>query len=679
MSTALPNERRSAIISVSTLCGIVNATIPYDTGTDFQNESRDQNQEERREVVEAVVEAPTRPQKKRKRGKEEAEERELVRIDAECVLQESESCTSEEVKSILDLSLCQICFEIPLEPMNCCGDQRHVFCRGCLESSLQRKRECPSCRSRNVRLSHSETISWNLRRLRVSCPTFSHFVHDSPCRWKGSLDEVKEHLRFDCRIQKCDICSFVGELETHTTDVCLGCEMSRFGCNYVSSTRENIELHRFTCSMSSIVLSNVVCMRSNEKLWYPQIVNELIGRQVEKGYPLETLYLAIDILKRSLLSNHASKSLSSLMNRAVGFLNILNEENGAQFLASGQSSTFTLYSCFCHFKEIFSLDERSQLLASYYLECTLQNSFAFFWDKDIIVLAVFSLVEDTRENQSASAFSKELELECKDSKREEILRCKNFLKRQLHMRYPQKEFQLDEVHRKYLSPAKLQVSREAVPYFAFSGFSEDQLERIGNHRACFLCELDICAERFEMTDSLFWNAMSILDRYVSRVDGTLRTKICGKQNKSRQPTFSDFELVSCCVFIANESREKSEGINRDFVHMRLHKEMNKYNVFMDDIKKSLEYEVNVETIYGATERLIDRCPALFGKSARSSLQLAHNYSRDTFFLRFPPEKVACSFLLAGLKKHKKEWRSILKQICSFEEEELLRIFSLPDK
>ena len=86
---------------------------------------------------------------------------------------------------------CSICDEVFNNPMRLnCG---HTFCYGCISDWMKRQAICPNCRVNIVESEISrDLLAFNLiEELEVSCNN-----GNIGCPWKGSLSNLKNHLKF---------------------------------------------------------------------------------------------------------------------------------------------------------------------------------------------------------------------------------------------------------------------------------------------------------------------------------------------------------------------------------------------------------------------------------------------------------------------------------------------------
>ena len=102
-------------------------------------------------------------------------------------------CESDEAH-LGDLT-CSICLEIFVEPMQC--KQGHVFCKACIEKTLEEKEECPMDRSKLLKadLSRALVVENLIGRTRVRCPHASQHTDGAEhCDWLGPVSERRTHV-----------------------------------------------------------------------------------------------------------------------------------------------------------------------------------------------------------------------------------------------------------------------------------------------------------------------------------------------------------------------------------------------------------------------------------------------------------------------------------------------------
>ena len=175
-------------------------------------------------------------------------------------------CQSNE-EHLGDLT-CSICLEIFVEPMQC--KQGHVFCKACIEKTLEEKEECPMDRSKLLKadLSRALVVENLIGRTRVRCPHASQHTDGAEhCDWLGPVSERQEHLDDECR---------------HTLVPCPhdGCEVSvqrRVVSEHAASCEQRVEAcercgeggavsqraqHEEECPMGTVVCPRAGCEAS---------------------------------------------------------------------------------------------------------------------------------------------------------------------------------------------------------------------------------------------------------------------------------------------------------------------------------------------------------------------------------------------------------------------------------
>jgi hypothetical protein len=128
---------------------------------------------------------------------------------------------------------CPICTMVSIDPVQLPCQCPTVFCRGHLQTALERKSECPTCRApaRRRQIASLPTLLQNMyNAMAVRCGV------DERCKAKITIERVKHHERHECRF----------------VQVC--CENS--GCPYAKSEsgllRRDLSKHMRKCKYSSV-------------------------------------------------------------------------------------------------------------------------------------------------------------------------------------------------------------------------------------------------------------------------------------------------------------------------------------------------------------------------------------------------------------------------------------------
>ena len=103
------------------------------------------------------------------------------------------------VDAVDDDFVCPVCLEVFVEPMQC--KEGHVFCKVCIEKTLQMKEECPMDRSKlqMADLGRVRALENMISRKRVRCPHASQHTDDADgCAWEGKVSERQKHLGDEC-------------------------------------------------------------------------------------------------------------------------------------------------------------------------------------------------------------------------------------------------------------------------------------------------------------------------------------------------------------------------------------------------------------------------------------------------------------------------------------------------
>ena len=184
---------------------------------------------------------------------------------------------------------CSICLEIFVEPMQC--KQGHVFCKACIEKTLEEKEECPMDRSKLqvADLGRALVVETIMDRMRVHCP---HADGSKHCDWVGKVSERQAHTNDECghtlvpcphdgcevsvqrrvvsehaasceqRVEACERCS-AGIVVAHRAQHEEECPMKRVacpldGCGALNRRKETAE-HEAVCPMMQVECAFEVC------------------------------------------------------------------------------------------------------------------------------------------------------------------------------------------------------------------------------------------------------------------------------------------------------------------------------------------------------------------------------------------------------------------------------------
>ena len=80
--------------------------------------------------------------------------------------------------------VCPICTDVLDQPHSCCS-QGHVFCRDCLDQSLERRERCPTCREAAGSVVRQRPLEGIIAKLRIRCPHADD--EDEPARPAGRM------------------------------------------------------------------------------------------------------------------------------------------------------------------------------------------------------------------------------------------------------------------------------------------------------------------------------------------------------------------------------------------------------------------------------------------------------------------------------------------------------------
>lgn len=150
---------------------------------------------------------------------------------------------------------CQICLGASMEA-TVTEDCGHLFCRDCIETAMERKKECPVCRAA---LSLAELRKDVRAQRRVMSLTTACFNKRSGCPWKGVYSDLEKHN---------DKCEFAT----------VKCPFAQHGCDAIV-TRKSVQDHMTTSVPQHLLLvCNAVTRLSEENLAMQQEL-ELLQRE----------------------------------------------------------------------------------------------------------------------------------------------------------------------------------------------------------------------------------------------------------------------------------------------------------------------------------------------------------------------------------------------------------------
>eukprot|EP01006_Ploeotia_vitrea_P047453 TRINITY_DN67129_c7_g3_i1.p1 TRINITY_DN67129_c7_g3~~TRINITY_DN67129_c7_g3_i1.p1 ORF type:complete len:286 (+),score=3.14 TRINITY_DN67129_c7_g3_i1:69-926(+) len=153
---------------------------------------------------------------------------------------------------------CGICFNAAKDAAVTeeCG---HLFCKQCILQALERKKECPVCRTP---LSY-ELVRKDVRTQRkiLGLPVFC-FNKKGGCAWKGCLSDLDKH---------CDKCEYAT----------VKCPFTPHGCEFVV-TRKTLSDHIQTNSTSHLLLLCTALAKLQEEVMAIQQELDIIQRSDER-------------------------------------------------------------------------------------------------------------------------------------------------------------------------------------------------------------------------------------------------------------------------------------------------------------------------------------------------------------------------------------------------------------
>ena len=97
--------------------------------------------------------------------------------------------------------ICPICQDV-IHEASLIEDCGHHFCSDCLARSLQKKKECPICRTTEIKCAPNKQLDRKINQFRVRCPNYvdneEEANHERGCKWEGELSDLMNHLDRDC-------------------------------------------------------------------------------------------------------------------------------------------------------------------------------------------------------------------------------------------------------------------------------------------------------------------------------------------------------------------------------------------------------------------------------------------------------------------------------------------------
>uniref|UniRef100_A0A0G4HI73 RING-type domain-containing protein n=1 Tax=Chromera velia CCMP2878 TaxID=1169474 RepID=A0A0G4HI73_9ALVE len=102
-------------------------------------------------------------------------------------------------------AICAICLDYLEDPQEVGCEARHVFCGPCIETVLQERKPCPSCRGHFSKTQRAPALLRNLiEEVQWKCLNFA-----SNCAFTGTKKELEKHIDSECPEQE-TACPFEG-------------------------------------------------------------------------------------------------------------------------------------------------------------------------------------------------------------------------------------------------------------------------------------------------------------------------------------------------------------------------------------------------------------------------------------------------------------------------------------
>ena len=104
---------------------------------------------------------------------------------------------SHFVDAVDEEYICAVCLNVVVTPMMCADS--HMFCKGCIETALRAKGECPMDRRAlcTADLRHVRVVENVVNKMRIRCPRAAGVPggpRHSGCDWVGQVSERAKHL-----------------------------------------------------------------------------------------------------------------------------------------------------------------------------------------------------------------------------------------------------------------------------------------------------------------------------------------------------------------------------------------------------------------------------------------------------------------------------------------------------
>jgi hypothetical protein len=181
-----------------------------------------------------------------------------------------------------DLFQCPVCFETANDPVMCCGDNQHTFCRACLTKWLDTVESCPTCKCDVTvdTLLKNRMAAEYIGQCKVRClmaipeegapaakkRKTSKKTDPGTCEWVGTIETLDAHMQecayvhIECQYGGSRGCGWAGARRTlfeHAEE----CEYREEECDFCSTDVQvcDMEEHKAICIYRPVVCRNRGC------------------------------------------------------------------------------------------------------------------------------------------------------------------------------------------------------------------------------------------------------------------------------------------------------------------------------------------------------------------------------------------------------------------------------------